>query len=88
MVVDLLSRKIIGRAMQPRMTKDIFLDALLMAVWRRYPQKQVLVHSNPGSLCTSHKWQSFLKSYGLVGSIRCRGNCHSFRRALLNKRCW
>ncbi len=53
MVIDLLSRKVIGWAMQPRMTKDNFLNALLMAVWRRNPQKQVLVHSNPGSLCVA-----------------------------------
>lgn len=34
-VVDLFSRKVIGWSMQPRMTKDIVLNALLMAVWRR-----------------------------------------------------
>lgn len=48
-VVDLFSRKIIGWSMQSRMTKDIVLNALLMAVWRRNPQKQVLVHSDQGS---------------------------------------
>ncbi|BDO00296.1 hypothetical protein KAM621c_54000 (plasmid) [Citrobacter braakii] len=47
------------------MTKDIVLNALLMAVWRRNPQKQVLVHSDQGSQYTSHEWQSFLKSHGL-----------------------
>ncbi len=45
-VVDLFSRKIIGWSMQSRMKKDIVLSALLMAVWRRNPQKQVLVHSD------------------------------------------
>jgi putative transposase len=30
------------------MTKDIVLNALLMAVWRRNPEKQVLVHSDQG----------------------------------------
>ncbi|WP_200921543.1 IS3 family transposase [Citrobacter portucalensis] len=75
-VVDLLSRKIIGWSMQSRMTKDIVLNALLMAVWRRNPQKQVLVHSDQGSQYTSHEWQSFLKSHGLEGSMSRRGNCH------------
>ncbi|HAT2828665.1 TPA: IS3 family transposase [Klebsiella oxytoca] len=74
-VVDLFSRKIIGWSM-PRMTKDIVLNALLMAVWRRNPQKQVLVHSDQGSQYTSHEWQSFLKSHGLEGSMSRRGNCH------------
>jgi putative transposase len=45
-VVDLFSRKIIGWSMLSRTTKDIVLNALLMAVWRRNPQKQVLVHSD------------------------------------------
>ncbi|HIG7360923.1 TPA: IS3 family transposase [Klebsiella pneumoniae] len=75
-VVDLFSRKIIGWSMQSRMTKDIVLNALLMALWRRNPQKQVLVHSDQGSQYTSHEWQSFLKSHGLEGSMSRRGNCH------------
>ncbi|EMP2054349.1 IS3 family transposase [Enterobacter kobei] len=75
-VVDLFSRKIIGWSMQSRMTKDIVLNSLLMAVWRRNPQKQVLVHSDQGSQYTSHEWQSFLKSHGLEGSMSRRGNCH------------
>ncbi|EAA9553606.1 IS3 family transposase [Salmonella enterica subsp. enterica serovar Montevideo] len=75
-VVDLFSRKIIGWSMQSRMTKDIVLNALLMAVWRRNPQKQVLVHSDQGSQYTSLEWQSFLKSHGLEGSMSRRGNCH------------
>ncbi|WP_122973807.1 IS3 family transposase [Citrobacter portucalensis] len=75
-VVDLFSRKIIGWSMQSRMTKDIVLNAPLMAVWRRNPQKQVLVHSDQGSQYTSHEWQSFLKSHGLEGSMSRRGNCH------------
>ncbi|EPE7178081.1 IS3 family transposase, partial [Cronobacter sakazakii] len=75
-VVDLFSRKIIGWSMQSRMTKDIVLNALLMAVWRRNPETQVLVHSDQGSQYTSHEWQSFLKSHGLEGSMSRRGNCH------------
>ncbi|MGJ5719041.1 IS3 family transposase [Morganella sp. B601] len=75
-VVDLFSRKIIGWSMQSRMTKDIVLNALLMAIWRRNPLKQVLVHSDQGSQYTSHEWQSFLKSHGLEGSMSRRGNCH------------
>ncbi|EGT4371632.1 IS3 family transposase [Cronobacter malonaticus] len=75
-VVDLFSRKVIGWSMQPRLTKEIVLNALLMAVWRRNPQKQVLVHSDQGSQYTSYEWQSFLKSHGLEGSMSRRGNCH------------
>ena len=44
---------LIGWSMQSRMTKDIVLNALLMAVWRRNPEKQMLVHSDQGSQYTS-----------------------------------
>ncbi|EPS4687106.1 IS3 family transposase [Salmonella enterica subsp. enterica] len=75
-VVDLFSRKVIGWSMQPRMTKEIVLNALLMALWRRNPQKAVLAHSDQGSQYTSYEWQSFLKSHGLEGSMSRHGNCH------------
>ncbi|PWK97330.1 integrase-like protein [Pantoea allii] len=75
--VDLFSRRIIGWSMQPRMTKDIVLNELLMAVWRRNSQKQVRVHSDQGRQYTSHEWQSFLKSHGLEGSMRRRDICHN-----------
>lgn len=54
-VVDLFSRKVIDWSMQTRMTKNIVLNALLIAVWRRNPRKQVLVHSDQGSQYTSHE---------------------------------
>ena len=75
-VLDLFSRKVIGWSMQSRITKEIVLNALLMAVWRRSPTTQVTVHSDQGSQYTSHDWQSFLKTHGLEGSMSRRGNCH------------
>lgn len=43
-IVDLFSRRVIGWSMKSRMTKELVLDALLMAIWRRSPVKNVLVH--------------------------------------------
>tara|TARA_R110002110_G_C13337818_1_gene707415 strand:+ start:340 stop:1212 length:873 start_codon:yes stop_codon:yes gene_type:complete len=75
-VVDLFSRKVVGWSMRSRITKELVLNALLMAVWRRNPTSKVLVHSDQGSQYTSHDWQSFLKDNGLEGSMSRRGNCH------------
>ncbi|MGX2954539.1 IS3 family transposase [Shewanella algae] len=75
-VVDLFSRRVVGWSMQSQISKDIVLNALLMAVWRRQPTKQVMVHSDQGSQYTSHDWQAFLKAHGLQGSMSRRGNCH------------
>ena len=63
-------------SMQSRITKELVLNALLMAVWRRKPNTTVTVHSDQGSQYTSHDWQSFLKNHGLEGSMSRRGNCH------------
>lgn len=51
-VLDLFSSQIVGWAMKPRMTADLTVDALLMAVWRRKPKQPVLVHSDQGSQFT------------------------------------
>jgi putative transposase len=75
-IMDLFSRKIIGWAMGSQITKELMLDALLMAVWRRKPKQSVLVHSDQGSQYTSHDWSEFLKSHGLEGSMSRRENCH------------
>lgn len=75
-VVDLFSRRVIGWSMQSRITKDLVLDALLMAMWRRNPASTVTVHSDQGSQYTSHDWSAFLKANGQEGSMSRRGNCH------------
>ncbi|WP_262108363.1 IS3 family transposase [Aeromonas sp. Marseille-Q5825] len=75
-VLDLFSRQIVGWAMKPRMTADLAVDALLMAVWRRKPKQTVLVHSDQGSQFTGGEWQDFLKAHNLSCSMSRRGNCH------------
>ncbi len=67
-VLDLFSRRVIGWSMQSRITKELALDALLMAVWRRKPEGKVIVHSDQGSQYTSHDWDSFLKAHDLEGA--------------------
>ena len=47
-----------------------------MAVWRRQPKAEVIVHSDQGSQFTGYDWQDFLKAHGLVSSMSRRGNCH------------
>lgn len=48
-VLDLYSRKVVGWSMKPTLAREIVLDALMMAVWRRKPTNKVLVHSDQGS---------------------------------------
>jgi len=75
-VLDLFSHQVIGWSMKPRMSSDLAIDAMLMAMWRRKPQQQVMIHSDQGSQFSSSDWQSFLKANNVISSMSRRGNCH------------
>lgn len=75
-VLDLFSRQVIGWSMGPRMDRELALNALLMAVWRRQPKETVMVHSDQGSQFSSYDWQAFLKAHNLQQSMSRRGNCY------------
>ena len=48
-MLDLYARKVVGWSMKLTLAKELALDALLMAVWRRKPKHKVIVHSDQGS---------------------------------------
>jgi putative transposase len=48
-VLDLYAHKVVGWSMKPTLSRELALDALLMAVWRRKPTQPVMVHSDQGS---------------------------------------
>ena len=75
-VLDLFSRQVIGWSMQSRMDRELAINALMMAVWRRNPKAPVIVHSDQGSQFSSHDWQAFLKAHNLSASMSRRGNCY------------
>ena len=75
-VLDLFSRQVIGWSMQPRMESELAINVLLMAVWRRQPEQQVIIHSDQGSQFNSYEWQDFLKAHNLCASQSRRGNCY------------
>jgi putative transposase len=74
-VMDLHSRMIIGWSMQPTLARDLVLDALLMAVWRRKPKQRVIMHSDQGSQYGSNDWIRFCRAHRLDPSMSRRGNC-------------
>ncbi len=75
-VLDLFSRQVVGWSMRSRMDRELAINALLMAVWRRQPRQEVIVHSDQGSQFSSHDWQAFLREHNLVASMSRRGNCY------------
>lgn len=74
-VMDLFSRKIVGWSMKPTLARDLVLDAILMAVWRRKPKRLVLIHSDQGPQYGSDDWHRFCRDHDLEPSMSRRGNC-------------
>ena len=72
--MDLYARKIVGWSMKPTLAKELVLDALMMAVWRRSPQGRVVVHSDQGSQYGSDAWLRFCDAHRLDPSMSRRGN--------------
>ena len=73
--MDLQARKVVGWSMKSTIAREIVLDALMMAVWRRRPTKSVLVHSDQGSQYGSDDWKRFCDANNLEPSMSRRGNC-------------
>jgi len=73
--LDLYSRRVVGWSMQPQMTAQLVIDALMMAVWRRGKPRELLHHSDQGSQYTSEMFQRLLLDQGITCSMSRRGNC-------------
>ncbi|EHT7960013.1 IS3 family transposase [Salmonella enterica] len=74
-VIDLFARNVVGWSMKPTLSRELALDALMMAVWRRKPDGEVIVHSDQGSQYGSDDWQRFCRANNLAPSMSRRGNC-------------
>ena len=76
-VIDLFSRQVVGWSLREHMTRDIVIDALRMAWFKRHPSKHagLIFHSDRGSQYASHDFRAVLEEYGITGSMSRRGNC-------------
>ena len=74
-VLDLFSRKVVGLAMDERMTSGLVLRALEQAILHRQPETGLIHHSDRGSQYTSQNCQSLLALHGLIASMSSTGNC-------------
>lgn len=74
-VIDLYSRAVVGWSVNGTMTSKLVEDALLEAIWKRKPSKDLIFHSDRGSQYASHNFQKLLSNYGAVCSMSRKGNC-------------
>lgn len=67
-VKDVWSNRIVGYSINERMTSELAVSALRMAIQRRSPTRTT-VHSDRGSQFRSRRFQAELDRHGLVGSM-------------------
>lgn len=75
-VLDLYSRRIVGLAMNERMTTNLVRAALEQALTHRKPQPGLMHHSDKGCQYTSHEFQQLLKAHQISISMSGTGNCY------------
>jgi putative transposase len=74
-IKDLYSCEIVGWAMDKQMTKQLVLDALRAAYWRKKPAAGLLHHSDRGSQYCSKAYRDLQKSYKMQVSMSRKGDC-------------
>ena len=75
-VMDLYSRRIVGWAMHRRMTEQLTLDAVEMAMTDRRVTGGLLHHSDQGTQYTSAAFQKRLSDCHIQCSMSRRGDCY------------
>ena len=73
-ILDLFSRRIVGWAMADRMTTDLTLAALDMALGQRRPGADLIHHSDQGSQYTADRYQDRLGAHGIQPSMNSVGS--------------
>jgi putative transposase len=68
-IKDLFSNRIVGYALDERMTAELAVTALRTAVARRQPTGVVVVHSDRGSQFRARSFRAVLTAAGLQGSM-------------------
>lgn len=75
-LLDLYNREVVGWSASSRMTRQLAIDALQMALGRRIPQRGLLHHTDRGSQYASNDYQKILKEHGIICSMSRKGNCY------------
>jgi transposase InsO family protein len=74
-VLDLYSRKVVGWSMATRMSQELVVKALRMAIKNRQPDPGLIHHSDRGSQYASHTYQRLLATHELIPSMSRKGDC-------------
>lgn len=74
-LLDLYSRRVVGWSMSERITDDLTISALEMALQERRPDPGLIHHTDRGSQYASGAYLERLGAHGLRASMSRRGDC-------------
>ncbi len=74
-IKDLHTCELVGWSMGARMTKDLVMQALRAAYWKKRPDPGLIHHSDRGSQYCSQAYRDLQAGYGMQTSMSRRGNC-------------
>jgi putative transposase len=74
--LDLYSRRVVGWSMSERMTSDLVIDALQMAIVQRQPPAGLMHHSDRGSQYASGAFRQMLAAHGMICSMSRKGEVY------------
>ena len=74
-VLDMFSRRIVGWSTSTSLDRQLAIDALMMAIWRRRPPAGLIHHSDRGVQYASEDYQAILDARGMVCSMSRKGDC-------------
>jgi putative transposase len=73
---DLFNGEIVGYAMGSRITKELVITSLLMAVKRKRPLPGLTNHSDRGKQYCSSEYRKLLDMFNMKASMSRKGNCY------------
>ena len=73
---DLFNGEIVGYALGERITKDLVVSSLLMAIQRKQPGPGLIHHSDRGSQYCSYEFTKLLDLFKIRASMSRGGNCY------------
>ena len=76
MVLDVVSRRVVGWAMADHLKTELVVDALDMAIWNRHPAAGLVHHRDQGCQDSSLAFGRRLGEAGLVASMGSVGDCY------------
>jgi transposase InsO family protein len=75
-LLDVYTRRIVGWSMSSHLDAQMAVRALQMAIQRRRPPPELIVHSDRGRQFTSAAFRAVLTSHRLTASMSRKANCY------------